>query len=614
VKGEAGLANWGVREAGAWSDAAVGARRAEPAVQRRWLPKSRWGWALLYICLVYAVSILVAPVDGFYTPDEGAKFVQMLNVRWTGAGFGADVPYPDRELDPGLQLPAIGVGSDPDLRVLGMFSYSLQPNGTLRTYFPLAFAVLSRAMYLPFGLRGLLILPALGGLLTVLFAGLIVEEWRPGRGWLGLLATAFATPVLFYSQAFWEHTPALAPSMAGLWVLVRVQRSAPSLPRRLGAYGLALGLVGLASVFRVEMLLVELCCVLWCAAQLARSGPAGRAAVAGLAAAGGGLFWVVARNSGYLAALNAIRVEVQTLILSNLADPAKRSLAPLHLWERLYQAFYNVPQAGALVISSMAYLTIAGVALALAARFAHGDLKPPLLALASAAMALPVALIVLHPGAVNATHGIVLAMPLMLAAFAWAGRKLPAEGLFSGLTLALIAAEVVFLDRGTAYGPEWGARGILLIYPLAAILAVVHWPGRDGAPGYLRVALAGLVGLSTAMQLRGLVQLRVDDTTAGLASKALERLQPSLVLTDVWWLPSVATPGFAKHEVAAVYGPTEAAVARFAHDQAAAQSRPVVFATTCSGICPLPPAIARYFDQTSVEDTAGLFVAHLRPR
>ncbi len=578
---------------------------AAAAPRRLWLPGSRWAQVALYTCVLYALGAALMPVDGFWTPDAGAKYVQMLNVHWTGAGFNADVPYPAREVDP-------------EMRLVNMpFSYTYGPDGLFHTYFPLAFAVLSRGAYALFGPRGLLVWPALGGVAAAALSGLIAERWKPGRGWAAMALTAFATPVLFYSQIFWEHTIALALALAALYVLVRTEAAGPgpSVRRRLAPYTLALALVAAAGVFRPETLLFEACCLVWCGWRIFAAGSrASRLAVGAVAALGAGLFVAVASRSPYAGALNAGRTDVEQRILGHVIDPAQRANIPRDLWERVGDVFYNIPDAGGLALAPMRYLTLVALALGLAALWARGPWRPRLLALAAVAVAVPAAINAFYPDPIRSTHGVILSAPFVLGAWALLRAGAPAKGLVTGTMLALVAAELVFFNWGTAGGREWGARGILLLYPLAAIVVGARWPARRGR-SVEGPALAVLVALSVAIQARGLVQLRAELGLASSWTGALLALPPSTVVTDVWWLTSSTTPAFYRHRFLTLpAGPGRAEAADYLRRQPAAQASGLVFATSCFEGCGLPGELQAYYRLASEREVRGLWLGSVVPR
>src|SRR6516162_3445796 len=59
--------------------------------------------AAALVLAVYTVAILVIPEGAFWSPDEGAKFIQLESLGWRG-GFAYEIPYAAKELDPGFEL------------------------------------------------------------------------------------------------------------------------------------------------------------------------------------------------------------------------------------------------------------------------------------------------------------------------------------------------------------------------------------------------------------------------------------------------------------------------------------------------------------------------------
>lgn len=100
------------------------------------------------------------PLEVFWHPDEGAKFLAMRSLRWEH-GITYDAPYRGRGIDPQLRFYA------------GRCGYSViyptadGPAGA-KNYWPIAFPLLSRPLFDLFGFSGLYFLPLLAGWLTAL--------------------------------------------------------------------------------------------------------------------------------------------------------------------------------------------------------------------------------------------------------------------------------------------------------------------------------------------------------------------------------------------------------------------------------------------------------------
>src|SRR5437870_4440978 len=122
-------------------------------------PLRRLWLASALVAAVFAALVATGPVDAFWTPDGGMKYLEMTNLRWTGHGFDAPITYPARPIDP-------------ENRLVPMMMPRTGPDGQLRGPWPLLFPLLSSLPYGVLGLRGLLLLPLFGGAACALLAGL----------------------------------------------------------------------------------------------------------------------------------------------------------------------------------------------------------------------------------------------------------------------------------------------------------------------------------------------------------------------------------------------------------------------------------------------------------
>jgi len=188
------------------------------------------------VAAVYLATLAVLPRDGFWTIDNGCKFIQMEGLLRTHYR-DFSVPWPGRTLDPEYTYQPLPKP----------FGYVV--DGKLYSRYSPVFAMLASVPYRVLGWWGLYVIPLLGGLLILPavwgLAGLL------GSGNLGktvaVLITAFATPMWFYSLTFWEHTPAACLAVWSVWAGVQY------LTLRRPLYLLAAGiLAGLAVYFRDE--------------------------------------------------------------------------------------------------------------------------------------------------------------------------------------------------------------------------------------------------------------------------------------------------------------------------------------------------------------------------
>jgi 4-amino-4-deoxy-L-arabinose transferase-like glycosyltransferase len=180
---------------------------------------------------------------------------------------------------------------------LGYWAQAFDPHGTLHpialtdhlrgewvnvTTLPMLYA--GYPLYELGGLRAILLLPMLGGVLTALGARTLARRLG-GHGDLAFWLVGLFTPVVVYSLDFWEHTLGLAAMVWGIVMLFDVA------DRRAGWRGALLGgaLFGVAATMRTEAfvyLAATGVAVAWAARRrpLREQAGLGAAALVGLAA------------------------------------------------------------------------------------------------------------------------------------------------------------------------------------------------------------------------------------------------------------------------------------------------------------------------------------------
>ena len=140
--------------------------------------------------------------------DEGGKYTYMLSVIENKDPSGPII-YPYRQYDPKAQFPP--------------FFHRIQIGDQFFTWWQPGLALLTIPFFMLFGSAGIYLLPAIGGGITAGFSGAIAARLCKEHRWVPLFVTlvvAFATPIAFYSQMFWEHTISSAFLMANLYLLL----------------------------------------------------------------------------------------------------------------------------------------------------------------------------------------------------------------------------------------------------------------------------------------------------------------------------------------------------------------------------------------------------------
>ncbi len=138
------------------------------------------------------------PAKGFWIVDNGNKFIQMKSIQQNHFGSAA-IPWKGQSYDPQYDLNPL---PNP---------FSVVKDKKLYSIFPPFFSLLSALFYSVLGLKGIYLIPFLSGLAIVL--GILkigrLLNFTENQKLAAMLLSAFATPILFYSFSFWEHTLAV---------------------------------------------------------------------------------------------------------------------------------------------------------------------------------------------------------------------------------------------------------------------------------------------------------------------------------------------------------------------------------------------------------------------
>jgi hypothetical protein len=460
---------------------------------------------LVILVFVGAAGAMLAalPPDGFFSSDEGVKFIQLRALAENGFR-GACISWPGREL-----------GLDRHYAVVERF-FELR-GGELYSPHPLLFALASAPGWFLFGFRGLYFLPLLAGAATALLTIMLARAFAARRPWLAGAVVAFASPIFFYSLCYWEHTVAVALWLGGFALIVR--RSRP----RLAAAG---ALWGLGAALRPEFYWLAACGA--AALFLFNKGERLRTAL-----------WPAAAF-----AITAVGVEL--LAWAAWGQPAFMRLASNLAYggARGPAAFiYGVGHS--LVPVFPWYLGAAAAAILI---FALAGLKwrPGVYVAAFGAVPLTLAYWQFFRG--HATP-LAAAFPAVFGLLFLAtpeGRR-PFRGM-SALEKSFYAAAAAFAATLFVVAPDtsgyaWGPRFLLCVVPAAAVALARAVDGGAGArPKAVTALIVAFAALSAATQLFGLARLADGkasrrELVAFLASRA-----PAPVLTNKWYLPPYAAP------------------------------------------------------------------------
>ena len=528
-----------------------------PSVDR-WSRRSL-GLALALVGVVYLTLALLLPAEVFWSPDEGTKLLQALSHR-NGGARSSDIPYGGRGLDPELTFyPRLLHPRHPE--ALRSVLYP-QPtaDGGVRFHWPPAFPLASLAPYRLLGARGLYLMPLAGGLLAAAAAGALGRAVDPAAGAPAALAVGLASPVMFYSLLFWEHSPAVALCLAGLLALVVAPR-ALSL-QLAGAVALLTG----AAILRPESLLLVATLPFAFALGAERRHRPWRwawgswwvspAVALALAAAVVGV-WPGA--TGSILAWLQERLEAARSMLGFVAR-ARGLWSPFP--ERLAEAWFDLDvELGPAVPVALVWIGVVGALVALAAAALREPLRGWALAAGGSLVLIPSLWTLLSPDDYRAVHALLLPAPyLALGALLLrppsSARGRPALLLGVAMSLYLLLGTALAMTKMVG-GLEWGNRYLLPLEALGALVAaagVVAYSRRDGErrPRLAVLAVTAACLLTGALyQVRGVRELFI--AKGGLDACRREVLAAAgPVVTDLYWLPAALAGAFVERPLFAL--------------------------------------------------------------
>jgi hypothetical protein len=494
-------------------------------LRRHWLVA-----AITLVAAVYLVTLALLPLDGIWINDIGSRIIQVQGII---ASHYTDysIAWPGKDIDPTFDFVPLAY---PFATIRGERLFSV--------WSPF-FATVSSVFFRHLGYPGLYVLPFVASLALLAALARLVEEVGGGvraRVYAVVLA-GLATPLWFYSATFWEHTVVIALLVWGVVALMRFLASG-----RLRHVCLAAALTAFAAYFRAEVYAFSLALaavlVLYAPRQKIRAALVFCGATA-VALVPLWLFhwWALGSPAGH---------HLATLFES---DPA------LHLAARPKVFFYLFLGASREVWASLV-LTLPFVILLLVnprLPERHFRIAVPLLGLAGAVFAglvyacffttdLPVACL----GASNSLFPAapILALGLVrlkdqspgAACGTSAACGTPAARRTMLWVLVLVYAAIYWLTvpEKASWGIHWGARYLLVIYPLLVVPCALNLEAWRGyRPGFVSwAAVAVLVAASVAAQVLSITILeRKMDFSSRLNREVAGRPETAIV-TDQWWV------------------------------------------------------------------------------
>ncbi len=501
------------------------------------------------IAVIYLAIFVRMPLGVFYSPDSGGKYLQLIGYRWDG-GLKYTVTYPGAVCDP----QGLFQGHNAESELTTIYPY-LNQQGKLQTGWPALFPLMTRPLYLTFGMIGLYILPLLAGLLVIALAGLLAERLRPGTGPAAAGGVGLASPLLFYSLCFWEHTLAIGFGLGAILLLVPPAIS-PGLRgrliRRLGAAGLLV----LASILRFEIIFFAAALAFaWAAVQPTRRRYLPVVLAVLLATATAIACILLAGHADWLAWAFSV----------NISKSAHRFIAALsaEFFLKLPATFVRMlllTTSIELLPRAVLWAGTLGLACCLGSTVVRARWRIMILLAGVILLSLPAAWLDFADVRYRGFNSVLLPAPLALLALLPMSVSPPATTFRRVLAWAVPAFFVAFLPilplAGIEDGGlEWGSRYTLLAVIVMIVLAVAgaaDLRADHRSPVRVRKAVSilaiWLILLGVLSSARGVGELRTSRRELLAMQAALEQTGGPVV-TDLWWMGASLAPFAARHEI-----------------------------------------------------------------
>lgn len=494
---------------------------------------------MLALLVYLGIAWFILLPQAFCTPDEGAKLLQLQNLRWEDGRLAHDIAYPGRDIDSDLQF----AQHDP---VRGFLRVR---DGALYFQRLPVFPLLVLPFFRWFGFPGLYLLPAIGGAASGVLALQLLK--RSDRRFGMWMLIAFGSPVFVYATIFWEHTLATSLGLAGAWLAFHL---GPTPRKTLGWIAVGI-LLGISVYIRLEMMIFALAWLFacWVVFRDGRWGPVW----AGISL---GLVMLPYRP------LHGIMFAGQ-----KIPDHAAWLFYPfaylaLAKWRAVPELLIGPPVEGAIDTGWLGDLwAVAAVIVIGCSLGAKSSPAKRAIRLTGLAITAIVGAAFLFDGTLYpAAHGLLFTTPWALLGLArarevwqcssWRGRIVV---LATILGLIGYTVGIIVLRAGSPQGGlEWGARFAMIFYPLLALLAA--WDlGADRRDVKTLVIVGVLMLLGFGFQTRGLWTLRYGKQINAALDRAIVETPERHIVTDLWWMPLNAAPVYSEKEIFVTDTPEE---------------------------------------------------------
>jgi hypothetical protein len=477
------------------------------------------GWIAILFFVFYLILVASRPQGVFWSVDEGGKFLYLQNILRTG-DIKSDLVYLAREIDPQLNYVP--------------FVYWAKQDAQIFSWWPVALSLISLPFYQLFGWIGLYILPAAAGSLCILFVGLITRHLCRESQWAGIAAssiTGLATPILFYSTMFWEHTPSVALILAAFWIVLQ------NMDRGEHRWMILAGILASFSVYlRTELGTIVI-------------------------ALGIGMLWLRSWKSLFRFSAGLIPTTLGWFLLNWLimGHPISRQFNTFVGMDSfigietaglkfLGYLLFNAPAANGFNLSELwlgigCVLTFIALLAPLLGRWWWLTIPAYLGVIGICSWGL------FSPIEYKLVSGAVLVMPFLLfTSWGLIGKKLWRSSYFPLLfTLSAAILGIVYLNRAwiQAGGVQWGPRYLLGMFPLAVVASVsgIFWVNVNWSRlsrGFLIAMVALSLLVSIGFEVRGIKTSRMMIQYYKQSAETLLQLEPLPIVTHWCFFANIA--------------------------------------------------------------------------
>ena len=512
------------------------------------------------LCVLFAAVWLRMPARTFYSPDEGAKYLQMqgmdahpfrpCHLFYPGIGKDPEMFYHPARVQMEMGIAKIYPGADAEGRV--------QTNWL--PWFPLA----TKPFFAWLGPRGLYFIPLLAGLFALWLTGAVASVFDPGARRMAFMAFAVATPILFYCVTFWEHTLALVFQLGALFCVtprgaMNYEGRTAATVRMMAAAAMLLGAIALRreAMFFAAALSAALLLQDWRAGLrrlfrwrifLLIAVPMGAILLRVLPP------WLLPNRTGMDVFTTLYRVTLPETWL--------------HIPTHFFDVFFLLNEEESPLPALLRWPGQIGLLACLVNFFHPRARRPEAFGIGVLLVLLPAVFMAVTSFRYRALNSFALSAPFVLFALLpepMPGARSAAERFIR--TVALLLS--VFYFGGTLPshrghgGLEWGSRYAMALFSLLAAIGmanVLRWMKSPDARGWRRVGMQGIVlGSLLAGSLsvvRGVRELRMTRLDLARTEDALST-KTAPIVTDFLWMAAALPDLYMAREIYTVASPDE---------------------------------------------------------